>query len=498
MGCMRKQGRTIRRVRISAVCLSILLTVCSCTRQTVTSQESESSAELQTETEESTPPAESEAAEAGTISPFPEDEAEPTDQTEPEMPEESDETEKERYDWSTQIVVGTDLHYLARSLTDGGSRFQQMVEHGDGKVMTYIEPVTDAFLAEIVKKQPDVLILSGDLTLDGEKESHEELAQKLYAVEDAGVTVLVIPGNHDINNRQAARFQGTERLPAEFTTPEEFREIYKDFGYDEAIQEDKRSLSYLYQLDDDLWFLMLDTCQYRPVARVGGAISSETYDWIEKILEAAWENDVHVIPAAHHNLLEESEIYIDDCTIEHGEQLADVLDEWDIPIFLSGHLHVQHWMWSEDESIMELVTSSLATPACQYGELTYFSDDSFAYHTSAVDVEGWAAREGRTEADLLNFNKFKEPFLRRVFYNQSYDALEAVEELSQEQKIQMSVLYSELNYHYYQGTAHRIRDAVETDPDYALWVDEGGGTELSDYVQYILRDAKWDYNHTEH
>lgn len=411
--------------------------------------------------------------------------------TEPEEPEDP------RYDWSRRMIVATDMHYLAEDLTDGGSGFWQMVEHGDGKVLPYIGQIMDAFLEEVVEDRPDVLILSGDLTLDGEKLSHEELAEKLYGVEDEGIPVLVIPGNHDINNHRAARFEGENRLPAEFTTPQEFREIYRNFGYDEAIYRDMFSLSYVYELDEHTWFLMLDTCQYRPMAKVGGAILSDTYDWIENVLDAAWEQDVHVIPVGHHNLLEESEIYVDDCTIEHGEQLVEMLDNWDVSLFLSGHLHVQHTEQAEDGDIWEMVTSSLATPACQYGVLTYWSDGSFSYKTEAVDVEAWAAAHNRPEAELLNFNKFKEPFLRRVFYNQAYDVLKDVRGLTNDQRIRMSNLYSEMNYHYYQGTAYLIKDAVRENPDFELWLEEGAATQLSEYVQYILTDAKWDYNRVE-
>ena len=87
--------------------------------------------------------------------------------------------------------------------------------------------------------------------------------------------------------------------------------------------------------------MMLDTCQYRPVAKVGGAILSETYYWIEEQLEEAWDEAMDVIPVAHHNLLEESKIYVDDCTIEHGEQLVDILDEWDVKLFLSGQMCIR-------------------------------------------------------------------------------------------------------------------------------------------------------------
>ena len=112
-------------------------------------------------------------------------------------------------------------------------------------------------------------------------------------------------------------------------------------------------------------------------------------------------------------------------------------------------------------------------------------------------MEQWAKRHERTEEELLNFNKFKEPFLRRVFYNQSYDALQSIAGLTEGQRERMSHLYSELNYHYYQGTAYKIRDNVEKNPDYQLWLGDGSFTVLTDYVQYIVSDAKRDFNRVE-
>ena len=85
------------------------------------------------------------------------------------------------------------------------------------------------------------MIISGDLTLEGEKLSHEAFAQKLGKLEDHGIPVYVIPGNHDINNPKAASYKGAEVIPATRTTPEEFATIYRDFGYDEAISRDPAS-----------------------------------------------------------------------------------------------------------------------------------------------------------------------------------------------------------------------------------------------------------------
>ena len=44
--------------------------------------------------------------------------------------------------------------------------------------MNSIAEITDAFIEEVINRQPDRLILSGDLTFNGEEKSHEELAMK--------------------------------------------------------------------------------------------------------------------------------------------------------------------------------------------------------------------------------------------------------------------------------------------------------------------------------
>ena len=249
---------------------------------------------------------------------------------------------------------------------------------------------------------------------------------------------------------------------------------------------------------ENTWLLMIDSCQYSPVNKVGGAISEATYEWVEQQLEAAWDAGVEIIPVAHHNLLDESEIYVDECTIEHSEQFIDLLETWDVPLFLSGHLHVQHCKRSEDNrGIWEMVTASLATPSCKYAILTYRDDRSFLYRTQSLDVEAWAKKNQCTEEDLLNFKQFQTPFLRRVFYNQAIASLNEVPELTDSEREQMAQLYSLLKFHYYQGTAYQVQEPVRNDPAYELWQEDGMAMQQGEYFRYILEDGKRDYNRLE-
>ena len=435
-----------------------------------------------------------------TISPGPPLETEETIEAFPETeaPGEADLWEAEGD--GLRLIVATDIHYLAEELTDKGSGFTYAIEHGDGKVTNYIWEITDAFVAEVLTENPDGVIISGDLSLNGEKASHEELAEKLRQITGAGIPVLVIPGNHDINNVSAARFSGGERFPAETTSPEDFLEIYQDFGYADALSRDTESLSYVYQMNDYTRVMMLDTCQYDGGAQIGGMIDTGTYEWIEEQLIDASEKGMNILPVAHHNMLEESQIYASDCTIEHNEELVELLEGWGlISLFLSGHLHVQHFANTDDATeagIWEIVTSSLATPPCQYGVLFYGDDQSFRYHTQVLDMDTWAEVNGVEDENLLKFSQYRTPFLEKVFYNQAFDVLEKHKDgaIPDDVQEEMSRMYAIANCYYYWGRAVEIAKQMKESSTFRLWQEYGYPSLQTEYLEYILDEATRDYN----
>ncbi len=392
-----------------------------------------------------------------------------------------------------EIMIAADIHYLAKELTDFGDAFEEMAENGDGKVVPYVWEIVDTFLDTVVERKPQAVILCGDLSLEGELLSHQALAQKLGRARRAGVKVLVIPGNHDINNPKAAAYQGTGTVPSERTTPEEFAEIYGDYGYNEAVSRDPASLSYIYELPDGTWLLMLDSCQYEEENLIGGVIRPETYEWLGHWLETAWHDERRVIAVAHHNLLEESRIYESDCTIEHGEQLEQLLDDWDVTLFLSGHLHVQHYRASQSYDIDEIVTGSLSIAPCQYGVLKYFGPRTYDYHTEKLDVAAWADRHGNPDGNLENFDSYSREFLQAVFYNQAYSGLGDAG-LTAEEKDVMAEFYAYVNAYSVAGRAVEIRDDIRDSWAYQAWQEYRRSDIRSMYMNEILEDAVCDYN----
>lgn len=397
------------------------------------------------------------------------------------------------------FIIASDLHYQSPLMTDFGEAFQNFVRNDDGKVVEYVDSITDAFLAEVAEKQPDALILSGDLTQNGEKVNHEELAKKLRLLESQGVPVVVIPGNHDINHPSAASFEGTEKKKADNINAEEFYSIYREFGYDEAMDRDEKSLSYIYQADERYWLMMLDSCQYDPENKIGGRIRKETLLRMEKWLERAREEQVMVIPVAHHNLLKESTLYPEDCTLENAVQVIDLLEQYGLPVYISGHLHLQRVkkhgnggpsQAEESYGIYEIVSDSMVIPPCQYGELRWQEDGSVQYETCPVDVAGWAASQGITDENLLNFPQYSGDFLIETVQNQVYGALSAIPD---DRKFHMAKLYGQINSAYCAGTAVNRRDVKENQM-YFYWNRYLGTSEWYENLQAMIKDTGKDHN----
>ena len=108
-----------------------------------------------------------------------------------------------------RIMQISDPHYYSPRLTDQCTLYQNAMVSAAGRDALHIGEILDAFFEQMQQYDPDVLIVSGDLSMNGEKASHEDFAAYLRQFEENGIQVLVIPGNHDINSQSRGRSAGT-------------------------------------------------------------------------------------------------------------------------------------------------------------------------------------------------------------------------------------------------------------------------------------------------
>ena len=343
-------------------------------------------------------------------------------------------------DDAVTLFVATDLHYLAPELTDHGPLFEQLIAGGDGKAMAYSEELTEAFVCQVIARRPDALILSGDLTFSGARASHEALADKLARIETAGIPVLVIPGNHDLNSRGAVRFEGERFTRVPGVTETEFLAIDRPFGYDDALSRDRASLSYVAGISQKLRILMVDVNG----AATPGEADAQTLAWIEAQLAQARQDGCRVIAVSHQNLLDHSSLLAAGFTIGNAGALHALYANAPVLCSLSGHIHMQH-MCRSDAGLWDIATSSLAVSPNQYGVLT-LTKDTLTYRTEPVDVSAWAQSQGLSNPDLLDFAGYSGAFFRDTARRQALNAVSRDEDAGQ-----LADFFAALNAAYFAG-----------------------------------------------
>ena len=378
-----------------------------------------------------------------------------------------------------RAVIASDLHYIAPELTDGGPGYQQALKNGDSKFMPYVEEITDAFLDEVLADPPDVVLLTGDLTFNGAEISHRRLAGKLQRLEDAGIPVLVLPGNHDVYNENAALYRGGsfERVP--FASGESFAEIYRDFGPGEALSADSDSLSYVWQLNEQVWIMMLD----ENTAHDFCGLSDRSFQWIEAQLQKAREEGRFVLVAGHQNVFQHS-IFRGGYVIQGAQRLQELLRRYGVPLCLSGHLHTQHVL--SENGLTEIATSALCSYPCQYAVLTA-EDGRLRYGTRRLDLAAWAERNGRPDAVFQDFAGAAGTYMDAHFTPAGMAPLVDDPVLWAE----MLAYLQALNRAYFSGD---LREIAALDPDgrlAGLWAEENGMTAW--YLRSVLDEEGNDH-----
>ncbi len=351
--------------------------------------------------------------------------------------EQEEEVPKEEPYVPPTIMIVSDLHYLSSDMHDNGEAFWKMVMTDDGKLTPFSDLILEALIDEAIERNVSAVVFAGDNTFDGEMEDHIRLAQSLRRLTDAGIAVLIVPGNHDINNTNAVYYFGDETEDAEYLhSADEYYEIYADF-YEGANSRDPFSLSYVYPLDETHWMMLLDSAWYEDRMHVDGRIRPETLLWMEEVFEAAEEAGATIIPVAHHNLLSESRVYTKECIMQNADEVTELLESYRVPVFLSGHLHAQRikkhksqpGVSDEEYGLTEIVSSPVSIAPCQYGILSWDEDDSIHYEvyslTDHMDETG----------NHINMDEMTDPEEGTVFSDEETVISEEETVISEEESI---------------------------------------------------------------
>ena len=276
------------------------------------------------------------------------------------------------------FVTVSDIHLYDTDLGTQGDAFQDYLAH-DRKMLEQSEEILATVIEDVQGIGADFMIVSGDLTKDGEAVNHTLAAQYLATVEAAGTPVFVVPGNHDINNPDAKRFSVEGATPVATVTAEEFRTIYAAFGFDEALYEDAGSLSYVVEPVAGLWLLCLDSTDSatnfeQGFPNVGGAFSPATLAWIEARLIEANESGKAIIATMHHGVVPHwngQEKFHPEYVVNHYDDIARMLAAYHVRCVFTGHYHSLDAAKAayDADFVFDVETSSLVTYRPTYREI---------------------------------------------------------------------------------------------------------------------------------
>lgn len=280
----------------------------------------------------------------------------------------------------------TDLHYYAtKEIGSYGKNFDFKCML-DQKCMAESGAIIDSVFDTIKEdKDTDIVLISGDLTFDGEAQSHDSLAEKLTALKNAGKRVFITFATHDFYmDARAYTDEGEIELPK--YTRAELRQKYNDFGYSEAIAEHENSYSYCVQLTDEVRLLCLnDDGDYDEFC---GFYNDLLY-WIKEQVKKAHEDGCEIFAMTHHPLIEPTPIYplfSHKAMLGGYEFTAPYLADLGIKYAFVGHTHI-HDISSitskKGNTLYQINTASLIAYPLAYRKVN-FSDEGMDIKTMQV------------------------------------------------------------------------------------------------------------------
>ena len=276
---------------------------------------------------------------------------------------------------ASHMVIISDPPLLSPELVTPGKAINS-ADQGDSKMVALSDDIMAAITDSIIAIQPRLVLLTGDLTYNGERASHERMAQYLDRLASHGIQPLVIPGNHDCNNPYACRFDGDKTSPAATVTREEFAQIYRNYGYGADFQRDPASLSYccepiqgvvLIGIDSNMDEMNTLTSRGDSVNTYhnGGRIKPETLQWVIEQAQQAKQQGKQVIAMMHHHLVphfDQEDKLLTNYIVKDHESIAQQLIQAGIHTMFTGHLHVTDaatlFNSERSDSIVEVATGS--------------------------------------------------------------------------------------------------------------------------------------------
>lgn len=449
-------------------------------------------------------------------------------------------------DMNLRIAVMSDLHYLSPDMIADTEDFEHAF-NSDRKLLKESSSVLREMLERVRADKPDILLVSGDLTKDGEQECHAALAKQLQQLQQdiPGLKIYVINGNHDIRNYNAKNFNTPDgkAVPATRTHPEDFKRIY-DFVYSDptviatftpAAGNEAGSLSYVARPVEGLTVIAMDTCRYSSdntsngddEHETSGAISADLEKWVIEQTAAAKARGDLVIGLEHHGLVPHFDVeptILPMYLVNGYERIAQEYADAGMSVVFTGHMHavdIAAMTTKAGNTFYDIETGSALTYPCPVrfvdlrrttvgGETNTYMSVSTKTHIGPIhytdpatgvayvidDLTEYAREFGFTTAMLKTVaGDFIKSFFGKYLPNDTWPVTKIIANIDQIIDDVAAVPIAEGNNLLdFANWIYRCNLAGEDDGNYPAWVQSGidqlkSGALLDQVLDIVAKDA---------
>ena len=449
-------------------------------------------------------------------------------------------------DMNLRIAVMSDLHYLSPDMIADTEDFEHAF-NSDRKLLKESSSVLREMLERVRADKPDILLVSGDLTKDGEQECHAALAKQLQQLQQdiPGLKIYVINGNHDIRNYNAKNFNTPDgkAVPATRTHPEDFKRIY-DFVYSDptviatftpAAGNEAGSLSYVARPVEGLTVIAMDTCRYSSdntsngddEHETSGAISADLEKWVIEQTAAAKARGDLVIGLEHHGLVPHFDVeptILPMYLVNGYERIAQEYADAGMSAVFTGHMHavdIAAMTTKAGNTFYDIETGSALTYPCPIrfvdlrrstvgGETNTYMSVSTKTHIGPINYTDPATGVAYVIDDLTEYARefgfstamlktvagdFVKSFFGKYLPNDTWPVTKIVANIDQIIDDVAAVPIAEGNNLLdFANWIYRCNLAGEDDGNYPAWVQSGmdqlrSGALLDQVLDIVAKDA---------
>lgn len=308
------------------------------------------------------------------------------------------------------MYVLTDTHYLSEKMWEECEHINNR-EMGDQIAIKSTPQILRTFFRKIREdKETDVVLITGDLINNGDRQSHEDYINELKYLTDAGKRVFVTCATHDYaglgddeNIFHPVRYTKDGCVPAERVYKTELPELYYEYGHKYADSIDSESGSYSVLLCEGLRMIAIYD---NGNGRSHCGLFDEGFSWLENEIKKAKEKGEEVFLAVHHPVIPPWPVYraVADFEMFGGyERLRRIMCENGVRVIFTGHTHVHGIKKYEDEKgryFFDVTTSALPSAKGRMRKVTFDTENKTCFVESigidsidGFDTKGLSAEE---------------------------------------------------------------------------------------------------------